>query len=110
MEHDIREEGGCTVVALRGDVDLSQSAATRKLLLREVAAERGLFVELSGVTYIDSSGVATLVETYQAAKRAGQRFGLVSVSEATMRVLKLAHLDQVFPIHDSVADGLKHGA
>ncbi|MFO1435111.1 MAG: STAS domain-containing protein [Gammaproteobacteria bacterium] len=59
------------------------------------------------VTYIDSSGVASLVEGYQTAKKRKLRFGLVGVSEAALSVLKLARLDKVFPIHATVKDRLK---
>jgi anti-sigma B factor antagonist len=54
------------------------------------------------VTYIDSSGIASLVEAYQTAKKKGLRFGLLAVSEPVMSVLALARLDKVFPIHLSL--------
>ena len=56
--------------------------------------------------YIDSSGVASLVECLQNAKKAGQKLALVSVSEGALRVLQLARLDRVFMICDKVEDGL----
>jgi anti-sigma B factor antagonist len=58
------------------------------------------------VTYIDSSGIASLVEALQDARKRGSRFALVSVSEAVHRVLQLARLDKVFAIHASLADAL----
>jgi anti-sigma B factor antagonist len=63
-------------------------------------------VDLSGVEYIDSSGVASLVEAFQRAKRGGSEFALVSVNDAARRVLQLARLDKVFVIHETLADGL----
>ena len=59
-------------------------------------------MDLSGVTYIDSSGVASLVEALQASKKNGSRFSLAAVSEPTRRVLELARLDKVFTLYDSV--------
>ena len=64
--------------------------------------DKNLLVNLAKVSYIDSSGVACLVEGYQTAKKKSLNFGLVGVSEAAMSVLKLARLDQVFPIFNSV--------
>ncbi|MCG8512361.1 MAG: STAS domain-containing protein, partial [Rhodospirillales bacterium] len=58
------------------------------------------------VNYIDSSGVASLVESLQAARKAGLDFGLVSVSDAALRVLQLARLDKVFRIHATIDDAL----
>ena len=59
-------------------------------------------VDLSQVTYIDSSGVASLVEGYQTAKKSDLKFALVGVSEPAMSVLELARLDKVFPIHADI--------
>ena len=69
-----------------------------------------MLVDLSQVEYIDSSGVASLVEGYQTAKKQSLKFGLVGVSDAAMSVLKLARLDKVFPIYDSVAEYEKEDA
>ena len=63
-------------------------------------------VDLAGVTYIDSSGVASLVEAFQAARKRRTGFALVSVGSAALRVLQLARLDKVFTIHETLADGL----
>ena len=64
-------------------------------------------MDLSAVTYIDSSGVASLVEGYQAAKKKKLKFGLIGVSQAALSVLKLARLDKVFPIHSSITERLQ---
>lgn len=106
MKHQLREEPGGIVVALTGDVDLQSSPAARTVLLDAVSRGRPIFVDLSDVTYIDSSGIASLVEALQDARKRGSRFALVSVSEAARRVLQLARLDKVFAIHASLADAL----
>lgn len=109
MEHEVKEEQGKLVVALRGDVDLGSSPAAREVLLACVGKGRDVVVDLSGVAYIDSSGVASLVEAFQSARRKGSRFGLAAVSDSALRVFRLARLDKVFTIHGTVADGLGHG-
>ena len=50
------------------------------------------------VSYIDSSGIAALVEGFQSARARGSRFALVAVSDAVRAVLELARLDRVFLI------------
>lgn len=102
MKYNTREEGGFTVIELQGDVDLSCSPDARKQILACLDGGSDLLVDLSGVTYIDSSGVASLVEGYQTAKKKSLKFGLVGVSNAALNVLQLARLDKVFPIHASV--------
>jgi len=106
MEHSVREEGGAAIASFRGDVDLEHSPKAREVLLDLVGRSRKVLVDLSGVNYIDSSGVASLVEAFQRAKKAGVDFALVSVNAPALRVLELARLDKVFTIHASVADGL----
>ena len=74
MKHEIRESGGHTVVAFEGDVDLDTSPVARKILLDCVKLKRPVVVDMSGVSYIDSSGVASLVESLQTARKAGIGF------------------------------------
>jgi anti-sigma B factor antagonist len=107
MTYAVREESGYAIVELTGDVDLSCSPELRATILNCLERGRNLLVDLAKVTYIDSSGVASLVEGYQTAKKRKLRFGLVGVSDAALSVLKLARLDKVFPIHSTVKDRLK---
>jgi anti-sigma B factor antagonist len=61
---------------------------------------------LSEVSYIDSSGVASLVEGYQTAKKKNLKFALLGVSGPAMSVLELARLDKVFPIYADIEECL----
>lgn len=106
MQHEVREQGGAVVVAFAGEIDLEHSPKAREVLLECVERSCPIFVDLSAVEYIDSSGVASLVEALQQAKGRGGSLALVSVSESAMRVLELARLDKVFTIHHDVAEAL----
>jgi len=90
------------IIHLSGDVDLHSSPKAREAILDCLKQKLPLLVELSAVTYMDSSGVASLVEGYQTAKKQGLEFGLVAVAQSAMNVLRLARLDKVFPIHASL--------
>ena len=70
---------------------------------------QSVLVDMSDVSYIDSSGIATLVEGLQHAKGRKLGFGLVGIGEGVMQVIKLTRLDQVFPIYESVALGKSGG-
>jgi anti-sigma B factor antagonist len=109
MAHRVREERGFLVVSFEGDVDLEYSPKARRVLLDSVKQRRDVLVDLSGVGYIDSSGVANLVEAFQLSRQEGTGFALVSVNAAALRVLRLARLDKVFTIHASLEDGLDGG-
>ena len=110
MAYQVRSQGDTTIVALSGDVDLDNSRQVRNVLLESVNGKRGVLVEMSEVSYIDSSGIASLVEAYQSARRDSTPFALVAVSDSAMRVLELARLDRVFSIHASVSDALADGS
>lgn len=103
MQHQVREERGSLIVSLTGEVDLDNSPKARHVLLDSVGRGRKVLVDLAGVTYMDSSGVASLVEAFQRAKKNGTDFALVLVNPAVLRVLKLARLDKVFTIHESLS-------
>ncbi|MBC8269497.1 MAG: STAS domain-containing protein [Rhodospirillaceae bacterium] len=106
MEHEITEQDGALIVGFSGDVDLQSSPDARKILLECVARKMPVLVDLSKVNYIDSSGIASLVESLQTARKAGGSLLLVSVSEAALRVLELARLDKVFTICGTIDEGL----
>jgi anti-sigma B factor antagonist len=106
MEIKQREEGDHAIIELAGEVDLSCSPEARKHILAVLKSRKNLLVDLSAVTYIDSSGVASLVEGYQTAKKQKLKFSLVGVSKPVMSVLQLARLDKVFPIYASVPEYL----
>jgi anti-sigma B factor antagonist len=107
MTVEIQTVQGVAVVVLKGDVDLQSSPKVRKALLQCLSDKRDVLVDMAAVSYIDSSGIASLVEAFQGARKAGTRFGLVGVSPSAMRVLQLARLDRVFAIHASVEDAVK---
>jgi anti-sigma B factor antagonist len=86
------------VVRVSGEVDLSWSQDLRRAILDALKAGDRVGVDMEGVTYIDSSGIAALVEGFQNARAKGQRFALLAISAPVQSVLELARLDRVFPI------------
>lgn len=92
-------QGDVTVVEVHGDVDFSRSPELRQDLLR--ALESGptkLVVDLSGVGYMDSSGVATLIEALQAQHRAGRKMLLCGLQPRVRGIFEIARLTSVFTI------------
>ncbi len=110
MNDRVTEVEGKLVIRLTGDVDLEHCVAVRKLLLDGVARGRDLLVDLSRVTYLDSSGIASLVEALQVARKNGTALRLFSLSVQALRVFELARLDKVFAIHPDLDDALASGA
>ena len=103
---NIKEEQGKIVIALEGDIDLENAGEVRKALLANLKQKKDLLIDLSAVSYIDSSGIASLVEGLQVARKQKNELSLVSVSARALRVLELARLDKVFTIHADVSAAL----
>lgn len=92
------DRGDYRVVVLSGEVDLSWSQQVRREVLDALKAGDRVAVDLSAVSYLDSSGIAALVEGFQQARGKGQVFVLLSASPPVMAVLRLARLDKVFQL------------
>ena len=106
MKHRIEQKGEGIVVSFEGDVDLQSSPVARDVLLDAVERSLRVVVDLSAVGYIDSSGIAALVEALQRSRQRkdGAMLALAAVSDPVLRVLRLARLDRVFTIHPTIAD------
>jgi anti-sigma B factor antagonist len=94
------DEGGAVVIAVAGDLDI----ATADQLFREsqdalrTGAGARLVLDLSGVAFLDSSGIGTLVELRNVANDSGGSLVLRRPSERTRRLLEITALDTVFTI------------
>jgi anti-sigma B factor antagonist len=106
MKYETNDVEGVTVVALEGDVDLESSPIARRLLLDLIARSCRLVVDLSRVGYMDSSGVASLVEALQSARKRGCGFIVAATGDSVLRVIRLARLDRVFTLSTTVQDGV----
>jgi len=107
MKHRINENNGVFIASFEGDIDLEHSGKARSIFLDCISRGKGVVIDMSGVTMIDSSGVASLLEAFQKARKKGKAFVLADVAETVMRVFKLARLEKVFVIRDSVDEGVE---
>ena len=96
------------IIDVRGKVDLFSSPKMRSAILEAINSKgiSQVLINLSEVTYLDSSGVATLVEGLQRARAKQCPFVLFGLQDAAKEVLKLARLDRIFEIRATEADAL----
>lgn len=87
------------IVTPAGDVDLSGSPVLRNEL-RKVQQKRPkrIIVELAQVGYMDSTGLATLVEAMQQGRKFGTRIVLCTLTDRVRSIIEIARLDSVFVI------------
>ena len=87
------------VLTLEGEIDLHVSPAIGVSLARMIEKKPArLVVDLSQVTYIDSSGLAALIEAMQNVEKYGGKFALAGLQETVRSIFEIARLDQVFQI------------
>ena len=104
-----RQLGATTILDLIGDITLFNSPEIRKALILELKEKRvpHLLLNMVGVPYIDSSGVASLVEGLKISRDLNSRFALYGLSKSARTVLELTHLLRVFEVHQTEQEALE---
>jgi anti-sigma B factor antagonist len=99
---------GWTILDLSGDIDLANSPAMRKALLGEIKEKRTpkVFLNLKNVRYIDSSGIASLVEGLKASRDLGSRLILYGMNKTVREVMQLSRLQKIFEIYEDEEQAL----
>ena len=98
------ECGGHVAVALRGEQDIADAAGVAAALAAVAAREPEIAVDLAGLEFIDSSGVAALARGRKHTRHAGGDLLLAAPRQQALRVLTLTRLIDVFPVHASVEE------
>jgi anti-sigma B factor antagonist len=108
MEVKSRKVEKAVVIDVKGEVDLFSSPKMRAVILEALNNEQvsRVAVNFGEVRYIDSSGVATLVEGLQLARAKNRKFVLFGLQQRTREVLELARLDKVFDIRAGEVEAL----
>ena len=102
---DTRQAGDWTVVDVRGEVDLYTAPRLKTLLTDLTGSGRNrLAIEFGGVEFMDSTGLGVLISGLKRCREAGGTLALVAPTEPVRKVLGITGLDQVFTIHDDLAD------
>jgi len=101
-----------TIFDVIGDIDLANSPAVRKALLGEIREKKipRVIMNLQGVKYIDSSGIASLVEGLKASRDTQARFILFGLSKSAREVLQLSRLIKLFEIYENEEQALSNGS
>jgi anti-sigma B factor antagonist len=104
LEVTLTEHAHEVHVSLRGEFDISTAPRVEETLRRvETDEPATVVIDLSGLDFMDSTGLRTLVNADQRARQAGRRLALVRGSEMVQRVLRLTRLDERFEILEDPA-------
>ena len=100
LKVNVEHVAEAAVVHIEGEVDLYSSKKVREEIMRLTDARtRIIVIDLASVKYMDSSGVATLIEGLQQSRKYDGRFSLAALQPNVREVFELTRLDRVFEIH-----------
>ena len=97
---------GCLSVRLTGPLDLVLGEKLISQLKSAMISVRNLVIDLSGVNYLDSSGLGALVSIQMTLKRQGGTLILANLQGAPLEVLKSSQLLKILQIRDTVEEAL----
>lgn len=97
MKVQVRTVEDVSIIDCSGEMDLNSSYLLRDALTNEMRSDTpGVLVNMNEVNYMDSSGVAILVEGLQMSRETKTRFGLFGMQPNARSVLEMARLDKIF--------------
>jgi anti-sigma B factor antagonist len=107
MQLTERTEDNIPVVSITGDVDLESSPKLRDFL-KPLSSKKtpALLLDFSGVNYIDSSGLATLIEYFQSVQSFKGKLALACLSPRVKNVFEIVRLEQIFSLHPDIPSAL----
>lgn len=102
-----RTSGARTVVQVTGEIDVYTAPLLREELASLIDSEHSdLVVDLTGVGFMDSTGLGVLVGALKKLRTIGGDLQLVINSEKVLKVFRITALTQVFTIHETLDDAL----
>ena len=108
MQITERTEETIPIISISGDIDLESSPQLRDFLKPKATQKTPrLLLDFGGVSYIDSSGLATLIEYFQSVQGFGGKLALAALSPRVKNVFEIVRLEQIFSLYPDVPSALK---
>ena len=103
-----RQAGDVTVLDMSGKITIVEGSVALRTAIRRLLEEgkKRILLNLSGVGYIDSSGIGELVSSYTAITNAGGQLKLLNLTQKLQDLLTITKLLTVFDVYESEADAL----
>jgi anti-sigma B factor antagonist len=104
MELETRDDGGVTIIAVRGDLVIGDAETSfKKTVTRLIEEGRvNLLVDLSSVGFLDSSGLGALVRALTNTQKEGGQTKLLNAGPQIRKLLQMTKLDSVFELHEDM--------
>ena len=107
LKIETRQTDGVTVMSCNGRIVFGEEAsALRENLKSVLSSTRQVVLNLSGVSYIDSGGLGTLVGVYSSARASGADIKLTGLGQRLRDVLQITKLVTVFEVYDTEQEAI----
>ncbi|WP_317447264.1 STAS domain-containing protein [Streptomyces collinus] len=103
----LTETGGVTVVAAHGEVDRDSAPVLLRALTARNSSACRTVLNLSGITFMDSSGINVLIVAHRSAESSGGWLRLAAPGPSLARLIQIVGLDEVIPCRPTVQDALR---
>lgn len=104
--HEETVEQRARVVSISGELDMAVAAAFERRLLDSVAGAEPVILDLSEVTYMDSTAIGALISVRKKANMTRGRFALVCKPGDTRRMIEYTGLDAAFDVVETREEAL----
>lgn len=104
MELETRDDGGVTIIVVRGDLVIGDAETSfKKTVTRLIEEGRvNLLIDLSSVGFLDSSGLGALVRALTNTQKEGGQTKLLNAGPQIRKLLQMTKLDSVFELHEDM--------
>ena len=92
------------VFHLVGEININNSALMKSELLKIIDNQKSILLDFTKLNFIDSSGIATLIESFNITADSGLKLAIVGANNLPLKMLELTQLDKVFTLFDSIQD------
>jgi anti-sigma B factor antagonist len=92
------------VFHLVGEININNSALMKSELLKIIDNQKSILLDFTKLKFIDSSGIATLIESFNITADSGLKLAIVGANNLPLKMLELTQLDKVFTLFDSIQD------
>jgi anti-sigma B factor antagonist len=106
MNINTRQVQGVTVIELLGDLTWKSAPEAQERLLEYARADAKIVIDMSGVPYLSSAGLRTLLVVYRAVNAAGGRVLLVALSQDIRDTMELTGFLDLFTHRDTLESGI----
>ena len=107
MQISKTKEQDIVICNIKGDIDINSSPDIRKSFTELTESQqKKIVIDLKEVSYIDSSGLATLVEVLKRVKSYGGKLKLSNLADKVKGLFEITKLEKIFEIYDATEEAV----